>query len=101
MLTRLETLKAIRDTIDEQEFREELRAIDFEFKKINHYETLIEIDEDPEVIDNMMFVVDSKIEEASNYYLEKLKEGGFLWLKKSFTTNIIMMSIMKKEKIDN
>lgn len=78
LLTRLETLKAIRDTIDEQEYREEIRMIDFEFKKINHYETLLTLSEDPEVIDDMMFIVDNKVEEASNYYLEKLKEGGFL-----------------------
>lgn len=56
------------EEVPEKEFREELRAIDFEFKKINHYETLIAISEDPEIIDNMMFVVDSKIEEASYIY---------------------------------
>lgn len=70
LLTRLETLKATRDTIDEEEYRDEIRKIDFEFKKINHYETLNSISEDVEVIDDMMFIVDDKIEEASQYYIE-------------------------------
>lgn len=73
LLTRLETLKATRDSIDEQEYREEIKMIDFEFKKINNYETILSVSQDPEVIDDMMFIVDNKIEEASHYYETKFK----------------------------
>lgn len=72
LLTRIETLIAYsKEGFNEKDFREELRSIDFEFKKVNYYDTEIYIGDNLEVVDNMLFVVDNKINEAIELY-EKL-----------------------------
>lgn len=55
---------------DNDDLAEEIQYISFEFQKINKYGTIFENNENPEDIDNMLYIVYTKLNMATSLYQE-------------------------------